>query len=476
MTLTLYPDQQEVLAKLRVAMTKNKNILLQAATGFGKTRVAQYMVQSAFEKGHGVVFGVPRRQLMEQTSETFESGGLNHSFISAGKMYNPFSRLWIGTTDTMANRLDRLPAAKLFIVDETHYGESSLAKVIDHYKATGAWIVGLSATPWKLSGKGLGCYYDEMVCGPSMRWLIDNKRLSDYRFFAGRTKLDFSKARVSNGEFNQNDLDGIIEANEGKIIGDSISDYKEKAYGKRHVVRCVSIKRSQILAEAYRDAGITAFHVDGTTDRNELFRAMVAYARREIKVLTFCDLLNFGWDLSQASGGMDACVESGDDQKPSKSLAGMMQFWGRMLRAKPESALIFDRVNNWVEHGFPADDRDWTLEDRAQGKKTTGRASPSKQCDNCLYIGNPFIVCPDCGHVHEVKSRKIEYIEGELVELTKEQREELRQRSIKERKQAQGRAETLEDLIALGKSKGYKNATGWAAKVMAGRMAKRGTR
>lgn len=474
MTLRLYDDQKDVLDRLKNSMSVNKSVLLQAATGFGKTRVAQYMVQSAHEKGSGVVFTVPRRQLLDQTSETFDEGGIKHSYIAAGRTFNPYSRVHIGMIDTMVNRLEKLPKAKLVIVDETHYGETALTRVIEHYKKEGAWVIGLSATPWKLSGKGLGCYYDDMVCGPSVGWLMDNGRLSKYRFFRGRTQVDFDRARISGGEYNMKDIDGIIEANEGAIIGDAIDDYKTKAFGKLHVVRCVSIKRSQILAESYRDNGITAVHVDGDTPKDELSRIMKAYARREITVLTFCDLLNFGFDLAQASGYPDVCVESGDDQKPSKSLAGQMQFWGRMLRIKPEHAIIFDRVNNWKEHGFPDDERNWTLEDRGQGKKSGERAPPSKQCGECFCIHRPAPSCPDCGHVYEIKSREVEELDGDLVELTKAQREELRQKLVKERKMAQGKARSLEELIAYGKSQGMNNPTGWAAKVLAGRMARDG--
>jgi DNA repair protein RadD len=472
--LTLHDDQHEVLSNLRASMGKNKSVLLQAATGFGKTRVAQYMVQAAQSKGHGIIFTVPRRQLMEQTSQTFEDGGINHSYIAAGKMFNPYSRVYVGMIDTMARRLNRLPDAKLVIIDETHFGDGSLEKVINHYKARGSWVVGLSATPWKLSGKGLGCYYDDMVCGPSIRWLIDNKRLSDYRYFRGKTQVDFSRARVTAGDYNAKDIDGIIEANEGMIIGDAVKDYREKAMGRLHVVRCVSIKRSQIMAQAFRDAGIPAAHVDGETDDRDMDRILRAYARREILVLTFCDLLNFGFDLAQRVG-MDVCVESGDDTKPSLSLAGQVQFWGRMMRMKEYAALMFDRVNNWQKHGLPDSDREWTLEDRAQTKKTTGeRSPPSRQCLNCFAITKPAPICPECGHTHEIKSREIDEIDGDLVELSKEQREALRQEKIKDRKKEQGRAQSMEDLIALGKRKGYgARSTAWAAKIMAARLKKK---
>lgn len=465
--ISLYDDQIEVLNDVRAAMGRSKAVLLQSATGSGKTRMATWLINEANKKGNSVIFTVPRKQLRDQSSESFTELGISHSFISAGKSFNPFSKVHIGMVDTMARRLERLPDCKILIVDESHYGADSLDAVINEYKRRGSWVLGLSATPWKMSGKGLGCWYDELVLGKPMRWLIDNKRLSDYRYFRGKTQVDFSKARVLAGEYNSKDVDGIIEANEGVIIGDAVNDYREKAIGRLHLVRCVSIKRSEIMAQAFRDAGIPAKHVDGETPPDKMKRILTAYARREILVLTFCDLLNFGFDLSQATG-LDVCVESGDDCKPSLSLAGQMQWWGRMLRYKDYPALIFDRVNNWQRHGLPCDEREWTLEDRVQNKKTVSRAPATKQCGNCFYIHNPAPACPECGHVYEIKSREIDEVDGELEEVSKADIEAARKRE----RQAQGQADSLEGLIAIATRKGYKNPTFWASKVMAGRMMK----
>lgn len=466
--IELYPDQMEVVEEVRASMRRHKRVLLQAATGFGKTRIAEYMIRSALAKGNQVLFTVPRKVLLEQTSDTFECGELHHSYIAAGKQFNPYSRLHIGMVQTMARRLDKLPKANIVFIDECHFGQGEMDTVVDHYTQQGAWIVGLSASPWKLNGKGLKCHYDHMVCGKPVKWLIENKRLSDYKYYGGRTQIDFDRARVSGGEYNQTDIDGIIEANEKAIIGDAIRDYKEKSMGRLHLSRCVSVKRSEILAQSYRDAGITAMHVDGEMDKNELRQILMAYARRELKVITFCDLLNFGFDLAQISG-MNVCVESGDDQKPSMSLAGQTQWWGRLLRIKDIPANIFDRVNNWKNHGFPCSEREWTLDDRKQDKKSSAeRTIPTRQCPQCFFVHTPAPVCPNCNHLYEIKSRDIAEKDGELIEISKEAMAAVK----KEARQEQGRADTLEDLIAIGKKRGYKSPSAWASRVLAGRMMK----
>lgn len=457
--INLYKDQAEIIHSLRKSMTAFKAILLQSPTGSGKTAMAIWMISEAVKKGKSVGFVVPRRELLKQTSQSFEQYGIHHSFIAAGKPFNPFASAYIGMVDTMARRINDLPKLDIVFIDETHFGQGSLDKVISHYKALGAWVIGLSATPWKASGQGLGCWYDDIVMGKSIRWLIDNERLSDYKFYASKNKPDLSSIKVTGGDYAKGELASYMEEKR-VIIGDCVNDYRNRAIGKLHVVRCASIKHSQITAQAFKDNSISAQHVDGTTPDDEMRRIIRAYARREITVLTFCDLLGFGFDLSQASG-MDVCIESGSDLKPSKSLAGQMQFWGRMLRYKPYPAIIIDHASNYEEHGFPCSDRDWTLKDRKQGKRESndGEHVPVKQCDSCFFVHPPAPKCPECGYEYPIQSRDIEQVDGKLEEIDP-------RAAVIERKKEQGQAQTLGELIALGKRRGYQNPYAWASKVL----------
>ena len=446
-------------------MDKYKCILLQSPTGSGKTAMAIYMINRSIQNNKRVGFTVPRRELLKQTSKTFDGYGIKHSYIAAGKAFNPHAKAYIGMIDTMARRLDTLPTLDVLIVDETHFGQKSLETVINHYKKQRTWIIGLSATPWKLSGQGLGCWYDAMVEGQDIRWLIDNKRLSDYKFYAGKTKPDFSGLKVTAGDYAKGEVAEFME-DKKVIIGDCVSDYKRRAMGRLHIVRCASIKHSQMTAQAFIDNGVPAAHVDGATPDDEMKRIIQAYARREILVLCFCDLLNFGFDLSQASG-MDVCIESGSDLKPTKSLAGQMQFWGRILRYKEQPAVIIDHVNNYIEHGFPCSEREWSLSDREQGKRASSQSDsiPVRQCDNCFFCHIPSPTCPECGYVYEIKSREIEQVDGELEEIDP-------QAVIIERKKQQGQAKSIQDLINVGIVRGMKNPRGWAYNVMKGRKSR----
>lgn len=463
MTFTLFPDQSQVVGDVRLAMKRSKSVLLVSPAGSGKTAMATHIIEAAKNKQNKIVFTVPRKDLLEQTSETFNKLNIPHSYIAAGKPYNPFSKVYIGMIDTMARRVDKLPDARLLIVDEAHYGQNALDAVINRYKSANSWILALSATPWKLSGKGLGCWYDTMVEGKSIGWLIKNKRLSDYDLFYGVTRLDYSGVKRAGGDFAKGDISDFMLA-QRQVIGDCVRDYKLRCMGKLHIVRCASIKNSQIVAENFRLAGIPAMHVDGDTPMDERKQIFKAFARRELLVLCFVDLLGMGIDLAQITG-MDVCIESESDLNPSLSLAKQMQFWGRAMRYKPYKAIINDHVNNYIEHGLPCAEREWTLEDRLQGVKGGGeKAMPVSQCVFCYFVSRPSPQCPNCGKMREVKYREIEEVEGEL---------QMADKNYIPKKLEQGMARDLDALIAVGKKRGMQYPHKWAAHVLSARNAKR---
>ena len=92
------------------------------------------------------------------------------------------------------------------------------------------------------------------------------------------------------------------------------------------------------------------------------------------------------------------------------------------------------------------------------------------QCGKCYAVFKSGVdECPMCGAAVERKERKLNEVEGELeqVDMAAVQAERKRAR------QEQGQANGLRDLIALGKRRGMKNASGWALNVYMARQNKK---
>lgn len=465
-TVTLYDDQHALVDNAISAMRRHKSVLIQAATGFGKTRVAAHMMDRSRLKGKRVGFVVPRIELLKQTAKSLDGFGIPFGFFASGFTPNPFARVWLMSGPTLASRLDKAPQLDVIFIDECHYGGAQLDRIIRHYQSAGTWVVGLSATPLKSNGQGMGEWYSELVCGPSVRWLMDNNRLSKYQMFAP-DRPDLSKLRVKNGEYIQKEVDDMMGSDEvGRVlVGSAVNQYLSRANGTLAVSFCTSVNRAKQFAQEFNDAGIPSVAVYGEMDDADLTRAVKAFARREVKNLLCAQLLEFGWDLEQASG-MPVTAETEFDLNPGKSVARIRQRWGRVLRYKPYPALIFDHVGNNIEHGLPDDEPVWTLDGREKrGSGNPEPTQPTRQCPECFMVHRPSPLCPKCGFSYPVQDRKLEHVDGELIEIT--------ERIAKQHaRQDQGMAKSLDDLIRLGRQKGYKSPEIWAARVMSGRMVK----
>lgn len=457
--ISLFNDQDRVIRKAKQKIADGcKSLLIQAATGSGKSVMASYMVHSANKKGNGCAFLVPRKELLFQMSSTFREFDLDYSYVASGEFYSPDSINHVCSMQTLVNRLDCIRPRILF-VDETHYGENQLDKIIKYYKGIGSLIIGLSATPMKMSGKGLNSWYTDMVEGESIRWLIDNKRLSDYKLF-GVSNPDLSQIRITNGEYSGKQLREKMEADR-VLIGDAVAHYKKHAIGKLGVTFCTSIKHSKMMCEEYNNNGVRAVHMDAETPKHIRRQMIIDFARRKIDQITSVDLLCFGFDLGSQVKDLPDCknvtVECMSDLRPTRSLPLQMQKWGRVLRYKDYPALIFDHANNHKAHGIPCLERDWTLADREtrrRGEVEEEMEEKYKRCPDCYYAHEPAPKCPNCGHVYKKKPNKsLEQIDAELEEIKINQQK--RAKRIEE-----SMCETLEDWEALAKDRGYKE--GWA--------------
>lgn len=467
---TLYDDQKDLVNRVRESFRTYQDVMMLSPTGSGKSRMAMNIVHSALSKGRNVIIDVPLRDLRRQLSNSALDFNIRHSFVAGGCKYDAFSNFWISTSPAMAIKLGKSPPnCNLLIVDEAHQAGAARESVIEYYKSKGAKILRMSASPERPDGKPIGC--EHLVEGKSVRELMDMGRLSDYRLF-NASKPDLSKLRMSSsGDFRESDVSGFMES-QSVLIGDCVTHYKRLCEGRRLLVFCASIKHSQMVAQAFNDAGIPAAHIDGKMNDAERDIIVQAYASRAIKVITNSDLCTYGWDLAQASGVKDAVVECIADLKPTMSRPLQWQKNGRGFRVKPDGSdcIILDHASNAfnpdgsVKFGLPCGDVNWEWQGREKRSGSGGeKAVPCRVCVSCFRAHSPSPACPYCGHKYEVIGRTVEEIEGELVEISREEAKQI----AKQERMNQGRAQTFEDLLELEQRKGAK--IGWADFVFMGR-------
>lgn len=449
MTITPYPHQTAMLDEARAALFEHNAVLLQSPTGSGKTAMGTLISQGAASKGRRVMFTCHRDFLVDQTSASFDMVDMPHGIIAAGFTPNPRELVQVAAIDTLKNRLEKVRRPDVLIVDECHHSVAAgWAKVIKLYKDAGTKIIGLSATPIRLDGRGLGEFYSYMVKGPSVRSLIDGGFLSDYEAYAP-TLVNLAGVHSRMGDYIRSEAEEVMD--KPTITGDAIREYSRLAPGKRAVAFCISVVHSQHVCAQFNASGIPAAHIDGTTPKGERKRLLEMFRRGEVRVLTSVDIFGEGFDLPS--------VEVAILLRPTQSLSLHLQQIGRALRTAPgkEKAVILDHCGNLMKLGLPDTDFDWTLEGREKKKGKKSEADlPVRQCESCFAVFAPAPFCPVCGAEQKSNAREIKQVEGELQKLTPEMIAAARQAKRVE----VGRAKSIEELEQIERERGYK--PGWA--------------
>lgn len=460
--LDLRDYQMRAVDAVRDAFRQGKKRpLLVAPTGAGKTVIFCHITGNSIRKGLKTTILVHRAELLTQTHKALERMGVAHGLVAAGKTPDPTQSVQVASVQTLVRRLDRFQTPDLIIVDEAHHAcAGSWQKVMDAYPS--ARILGVTATPQRLDGKGLSSAFDALIRGPEVHDLIAQGWLCRPVYYAPTT-VDMTGAKTTGGDYNRADAEARVD--KPTITGDAVTHYQRICPGVPAVAFCTSIRHAEHVAQAFNAAGYKAAVLDGNLDPIERASRVHALAQGRLHVLTSCDIISEGFDLPVVTAAILL--------RPTQSLSLHLQQVGRVLRQSPgkERAYILDHVGNCLRHGLAEEVREWSLDGAKKRKKKDASdvVAPHRQCPACFCIHAPAPLCPQCQHVYAVKERVPEQVAGTLHQLQVDM-EALK--AIRERRMQQGKAQTLEDLIALGKARGYKNPVAWAKHLINARRAR----
>jgi DNA repair protein RadD len=451
--IDLRPYQQQLVNEIRGQyQLDRKSVLAVLSTGGGKTYIFSYIAQQATIKGNRVLILVHRAELLDQASRSLRSMGVAHGLIQAGKAMDLSRTVQIASVQTVARRLHLLPPDmfQLVVVDEAHHTTAGTwAKVIQHFAA--AKLLGVTATPIRSDGRGLGEHYEVMVEGPTTQQLTAAGYLARAKVLAP-PGFDSTGLRKRMGDFDQREAEQRV----GTIMGDCLGHYRKHLSGQTAIAFCCSVAHAEAVADLFQSAGIAAASIDGSMDAAQRRELLQDLSTGRIKVLTSCALIGEGVDVPSVGG----CILL----RPTASVALHLQMIGRCLRPQHgKRAVVLDHVGNTLRLGHHMEQREWTLEGL---KKRDREQAPSvKVCPQCFATSvSAAQMCRECGHVFAPQERReLKQVDGELVEIAM---------AATRRKREQGSAQSLQDLIHLGQSRGYKNPVAWAKHVMYARSVK----
>jgi superfamily II DNA or RNA helicase len=451
----LRPYQLALLAETRAAMMAGtRSLLITSPTGSGKTMLTVHMLREAALKGKRCWFIVHRRELLKQSLLAFSSQGVKAGVIGAGWLAEPKHAIQVCGIGALPNRMRHYQPPDLVVWDESHHCNAKSWATVKR-QLSGAYHVGLTATPERLDGKGLGEHFSKIIHGPSVKELIADGFLSPYRLYS-TPGIDTRGLRSVAGDYSKKQL-GLV-ADKPTITGDAVNHYVRLAGGKQAVVFAVSIEHSKHIVAQFQAQGISALHIDGETSATERDRGMERFKSRGVQVLCNVDLFGEGVDVP----GIECAILL----RPTQSLGLYLQQVGRALRTAPgkTEAIILDHAGNAGRHGLPDDARGWNLAGHAGGtKRDQEQKIHVRICPKCFAAQAPGpSVCQFCGTAFNKTPREIQQAEGELQEVIR------MAAKVAARKEV-GRARTESELVALGQSRGYKNPQWWAQSILAAR-------
>jgi superfamily II DNA or RNA helicase len=348
------------------------------------------------------------------------------------------------------SRTIELPEADIVIVDECHHCRAQTwQQIISAYPA--AKIIGLTATPCRGDGRGLGNVFDVIIETANVADLIRDGYLVSTKVFAP-TRPDLTGVRVERGDYVERQLSERM--NTDKLVGDVIEHWHKLGQQRKTVVFAVDVAHSVHLRNEFRQSGVLAEHIDGSTPVDERDAILAKLASGKIEIVTNCQVLTEGWDCPDV-----ACIVLA---RPTKSLGLFRQMVGRVLRPAPgkENAIVIDHAGAVFQHGFVDDPIEWTLSEdkRAENKAHSARGNygaPSlttcPECSSVRFEGQP---CSSCGWRPVTKPKHVDIADGDLGAVDRNRNVEFL-RSIEEQRNF------YRMLAWIANDKGYKQ--GWAA-------------
>ena len=379
--------QKDILNKLYLSLQKNKKVLLSLPTGAGKTIMMYHWAKTMADRGLKTMFIVDREELVDQVLSLDSTINV----IKAGyKEKNPESLLQVVMLQTGYRREEQVLDIKpdFIFFDEIHnYINGRMFQTICDF-CKNAKLIGVTATPIDPKGYLLEGF-DDFICDLQTKDLIDMGYLVGPVYYTPSDyNLDLGMIRISNGDYNINDLDNVMI---NQNCADKIVDnYLKFAKGRQTIAFCSSIRQALYLSGYFKSKGINSMAVHSQSEhRTEIIKS---FRDKKFDVLFNVGIAINGFDVPSVS-----CVIFAN---PTRILRRYLQQAGRGLRIAPgkEDCIMLDFADVVRQHGFCDDLRFYKKQPEQKDECTI------KECPECGAIVNKTAQkCPYCNYEFTVQ-------------------------------------------------------------------------
>jgi DNA repair protein RadD len=443
MKIELRPYQDTSVKRLAACLPEARRIVAVAPTGAGKTAIGVAAAKRL--RARRVVWLAHRFELLGQTDKALRDAGVPATeigWLAGRRKENAGATYTLASIDMPPEKLQAvLHGADLVVIDEAHRA------LADSYRraltlAPGALVIGLTATPWRLDGRGLdGVFTVLHVCATQTELIADGFLAHPITYGVSRAdaRALVKGASTTAGDFAPGEMGERMSKRE--LLGRVVAEWERLAKGRSTIVFAATREHAKKLHKQFKAAGHAFEYLDGETPGPERDAILARLAKKEIAGVVNVDVLIEGFDCP----GVKCVVLA----RPTKSLTRYLQQVGRAARPHGrQRPIVIDHAGNTWRFGLPEAEREWTLADAPRG---SGDA-PVRHCPVCAaMISAGCLECPECGEVlgEDVAPRVLEEREAELKQLQAREAE---------------KAAAYARIKAVAKDRGAPR--GWAEKVL----------
>lgn len=395
--------------------------MLQLITGGGKTEIFVDTQKKFLAKGRRVLTIAHREELINQAWNKLHQHGIVSGIIKGGVEPNLRALSQVASIQTITRRRN-IPAPDLIVIDEAHHTQedNTYGKVIfDMFP--NAYVLGVTATPYRLNGMGFTSLFQDLILGPTMEELVAAGYLTPLRYFVAKKLPDLSTVGKEKGDYKAEEAANAIGT------APLLESYTEHCLGMRGVGFAVNIKHSRNIVDMYNAAGITAAHIDGEMHMSDRKAILDRFKAGEIMYISNVGIITEGFDFPD--------MEFVQLARPTLSLALFLQMIGRVTRtdynvikhatddqvraalvagSKKPYGYVLDNAGCHLTHGMPWHEFNWRKHFEGYAKKDN---KPKDMIEIITYVAED-----ESGR--RVSTELPEEIQGlRLVEITKVSKE-----------------------------------------------------
>lgn len=380
--------QERAAKALPRLLAKHGRVVAVSPTASGKTVIGAALIRKM--RGKRVLWIAHRIELLRQAREKLIAAGIPErdvGILSGPDKHNEGARVLVASISMLAHR--DVEPADLVVVDEAHrIAAKSYQAALDAMPS--AWVLGLTATPWRLDGKPLEGVFDHMLVVAGQTELIVDGFIAKpitYGIPRDKARALVAGVRASGGDYESGALGRAM--GKRRLMGDIVKECARLAPGERTIVFAVNREHGWALAQRFARVGRSVEYLDGETSMGDRAAILQRLAKGITEVVVNVDVLSEGIDVPAVK-----CIVLA---RPTRSLTRFLQYVGRAARPyKGKRPIVLDHAGNCWRHGLPDQEREWSLT-RPERAHRTGDG-PVKQCPECeAMIPALARECPECG-------------------------------------------------------------------------------